>query len=505
MRRALYAIGLCAVSLTSVAGANDIDELRRQISEQRAVIEELQKRIDAQGALLERLAAASGPVGAVPETAPPRPRPAAAAEAAKPSTASGVSAGRPPAVEDARSVNGFRFSGDFRYRLDAQLRSGNQYAAPLQNVRGRYRLRLNVDKQIDPKFRFHAQLSTGPLNNPLTNDQDMAGLTAKHPFSISEAFVEYRPSSSITLRGGRTEDVFADNMRFLWDDDVRFNGFTQSVRLPLKRAVLGFDSLELRAAEFLLSNPAVYILSPSSPYVAAGYEAGSKVRSAALFHPGAVLRGSPGAGWSHQVTGGVEFYRNPGQIQLASTAAGFPVLVSGAIGVALSGAVGGTGNATTSPGGAVYSAPNYRNSHLGYRLERQAVRIGGREAPLWFDFQAARNHGARTLRDAFMASANLGAVRRAGDVRLLYQFAIKDANSMISQFTDDDLGTGSGVNIAAHAARVDIGLTSFLQWQNLVFFQRQRRASNPDELFFVPLGRGANQTTRFLSQLAFTF
>jgi hypothetical protein len=104
-----------------------------------------------------------------------------------------------------------------------------------------------------------------------------------------------------------------------------------------------------------------------------------------------------------------------------------------------------------------------------------------------------------------MASANLGAVRRAGDVRLLYQFAIKDANSMISQFTDDDLGTGSGVNIAVHAARVDIGLTGFLQWQNLVFFQRQRRASNPDEWFFVPLGRGANQTTRFLSQLAFTF
>jgi hypothetical protein len=90
-------------------------------------------------------------------------------------------------------------------------------------------------------------------------------------------------------------------------------------------------------------------------------------------------------------------------------------------------------------------------------------------------------------------------------VRALYQFSIKDANSMVSQFTDDDLGTGSGVNIASHALRVDLGLTRFLQWQNILFIQRQRRASNPSERFFVPLGRGANATVRYQGQLAFTF
>ncbi len=104
-----------------------------------------------------------------------------------------------------------------------------------------------------------------------------------------------------------------------------------------------------------------------------------------------------------------------------------------------------------------------------------------------------------------MASANLGAIRKSGDVRALYQFAIKDANSMISQFTDDNLGTGSGVNIAVHALRFDLGLTRFLQWQNLLFIQHQRRASNPAEQFFVPLGRGANATFRYRGQLAFTF
>ena len=91
------------------------------------------------------------------------------------------------------------------------------------------------------------------------------------------------------------------------------------------------------------------------------------------------------------------------------------------------------------------------------------------------------------------------------DVRFRYQFAIKDANALISQFTDDDLGTGSGVNIAVHALRVDLGLTRFLQWQNLLFIQTERRASNPAEQFFVPLQRGAHVTYRYLGQLAFSF
>ena len=99
--------------------------------------------------------------------------------------------------------------------------------------------------------------------------------------------------------------------------------------LPLAKNALGFTSLELRAGEYILSNPAVYILPASSPFVAAGYQTGQKVRGADLFHPGVVLKGNLGGRWSQQIFGGVELYRNPNQIQLASTAAGFPVLVNG--------------------------------------------------------------------------------------------------------------------------------------------------------------------------------
>jgi hypothetical protein len=482
----LFVICLASASLPAAdTAAAEIQTLRQQLDQQRAQIEQLRTQLDEQSKLLDRLvqgapAAAQQVVAAV---APIKPAPPA----------------------DAASVGGFKFSGDFRLRAESITRSGNDVAAPLQNVRGRYRLRLNIDKDLDPRFRFHMQLSTGPVNNPGTADQDMGGITARHPFSIAEAYMDFRPNSRVTLRGGRMAELFADNMRFLWDDDQRFNGFSQTVALPLAKNGLGFTSLELRAGEYILSNPAVYILPASSPFVSAGYQTGQKVRGADLFHPGAVLKGSLGSRWSQQIFGGVELYRNPNQIQLASTAAGFPVLVNGTLGLALSGPLPGTGNATTTPGGAMYAAPSFHISHLGYRLERKSLKIGGKDMPAFLDFQVSRNHGAASLRDAFMASANLGNVVKRGDIRALYQFSIKDANSMISQFTDDNLGTGSGVNIATHAARFDLGLTRFLQWQNILFVQHQRRASNPTEQFFVPLGRGANATVRYQSQLAFTF
>ena len=90
-------------------------------------------------------------------------------------------------------------------------------------------------------------------------------------------------------------------------------------------------------------------------------------------------------------------------------------------------------------------------------------------------------------------------------MRFLYQFALKDANSLVAQFTDNELGIGSGVNMSAHALRFDLGLTRFLQWQNLFFLQDPRRPSNPAEQFFVPLEQGANTAFRYQGQLAFTF
>jgi len=46
---------------------------------------------------------------------------------------------------------------------------------------------------VNDKLSFHGQLATGPVNNPLTNDQDFAATTTRHPFFINEAWIDYQP------------------------------------------------------------------------------------------------------------------------------------------------------------------------------------------------------------------------------------------------------------------------------------------------------------------------
>ena len=528
--RDLFLFGLISIFFyPKLSRAQDeLAKLRAQVADQQAQINELRATLAEQRQVLDRmlrlLPAARG--GSAPDLPGKR--------ASKPVEGESANAFAPiasPSPEDpqvvssaevrrymrkvdelgkqtegiTQSLGGFKFSGDLRMRLDATMRSGNSIAPAVQNVRGRYRLRLNVDKELDPRFRFHLQLSTGPFNNGLSNDQDFSGIIAKHPFSIAEAYVDFHPNSRFSLRGGRMEEVFADSSRFLWDNDVHFNGFQQTVKLPLEANTLRIKSIEFRSGEYILTNPNVMVLSPTSPFVSAGYQPGQKVRAADLFHPGVVVRGDLSSHWSHKFISDVEIYRNPRQILLSTTPDGFPVLVSNSLGVALSGPLTGSGNGTTTPGGAIYSAPHFQIVRAAYRLEHEGWKIGDRSMPFWLDFQASRNTGTSKLRDAFMVSANLGAVKKFGDMRFLYQFALKDANSLVAQFTDNELGIGSGVNMSAHALRFDLGLTRFLQWQNLFFLQDPRRPSNPAEQFFVPLEQGANTAFRYQGQLAFTF
>jgi hypothetical protein len=411
-----------------------------------------------------------------------------------------------PALPRIPEVAGFRFSGDFIYVFDAQARSGNQIAPALQNLRSRYRVRFNVDRTLHEKVQFHLQLSTAPFNNQLTVLEDFAGIAPKAPFSIAEAWIAYNPNRIFSFRAGRMEETFMDGSRYLIDENLRLNGFEQIARIPVRGgAHRFFDTLEFRAGEYILTNPNLVAVAAGSPYVAAGYPVGSHVGAADLFHPGIILRKQINDQWSQRITASVQVYRNPNQIQLASTPAGASI-AGEAVGVVMSGPLTGSGNATTTPGGARYAADGFRIAHLGYRLENNALfRMGGGAVPGFIDLQTSRNVAANRLRDGVMAIVGVGNVRKAGDLRGVYQFAIKGANSMVSQLTDDDLGTGTGVNIGVHALRFDLGITRFLQFQNVLYIQNAKSPSSPEQNFYVPLPKGANTTFRLFSQLLFTF
>ena len=108
-------------------------------------------------------------------------------------------------------------------------------------------------------------------------------------------------------------------------------------------------------------------------------------------------------------------------------------------------------------------------------------------------------------RDAMLAALQVGRITKRGDMSFLYVFTIKGANALISQVTDDDLGTEHGVNIRTNHFRFEYGITRKVTFQSLFFIQNSLRRSGQFPNFFVPLGDFAPTTYRVQQQLVFAF
>src|SRR4030095_16468510 len=272
----------------------------------------------------------------------------------------------------------------------------------------------------------------------LSSNQDFTSMTVRHPFAISEAWMEYRPTKSVTLQGGRVQSIFADNSRFIFDDDIRFNGFNEKYVWSFQKNGAHVSNVDFRAGQYILSTPNVAIIAPGSPLARAGEVVGSTGRSAMLFHQGLLVNQTFSEKWSDQIGGDLQIYQHANQIQLASTNDGVARLVQPGIGIALSGPLPGRGNATTTPGGVVYTASGFQVARLTYRLNYSGWKAGNHAYPLLFNVQLARNVATGVNeRDAMLTALQIGRITKRGDTSFLYVFTIKGANSIISQLTDD--------------------------------------------------------------------
>jgi hypothetical protein len=291
------------------------------------------------------------------------------------------------------------------------------------------------------------------------------------------------------------EEVFTDNSRFLWDDDIRFNGVNERWKI---------GPVELRAGQYPLINPDTFNVSAGSPLTLAGVTPGSIARASQLFHQGVVLDLPRRGQWQQHLTTDVQLFRNPNLLTLSSTPTGVGSTIAPAIGITPSAPAPGIGNAVRAPGSAILFASRYHIVRAVYRLD--ATGLGGNDRlPIMWMVQTARNVGASQLQDALLTTLSIGRTAQTGDMRGLYSFTIKDANSLMSQLTDDEMGTGLGVNIATHHFRFDYVLHPNVLFSNYLWVQNERRSSNPAASFFVPLGRDTPRTWRFATQVGVSF
>ena len=503
--------------------SSELAALKELITQQQQQIDQLRQTLQEQSRLLETLAAPSRGIGEIASTAailPPLPA-LTAAVVPLPAPQAAVAAPSDAVQKAIDAINGnlrgFRLSGDLRFRFDSLSRSANtdlapsdNRAIPQQRNRERYRVRFNVDKDLFYKdgadrslASFHLQLATDPFNNPSTMDTDFAGISTRAPISIAEAYVDFRPTKSLTLRAGRTTELYADNRQFIYDDDIRFNGFHETYRWTGKKNGL---FVQLAAAQYILTDPNVQVVPAGSPFLAAGYSVGQRIPSSNLFDQGITVGSNIGKKWTHNETVNYFAVREPNQIQLASTAGGAALFASNPIvGATLISNLGETGNATTTPGGATYFASAFHVVRGALNLNYSGRMFMGHNYPFQLFLQGTHNIGASIENNAYMLGWSLGQTARLGDLQLQYQYFRKPANAFVSQFSDDDIGTGTGVNLKGHEIRVNLGMTRFLAWENRLYIQNGISVNNPAINFFVPLQQGYNTQIRLHSQFVLTF
>jgi hypothetical protein len=516
----------------AAAPSSEIEQLRRMILDQQRQIDELKRAMADQRSSNSTVAAkpdtavASAPsngIGEIASTAPILPPIPALTAAVVPLPAPQAAVAAPSdALQKAidainGNLRGFRLSGDFRLRFDTLNRSANtslppsdNRAVPMQRDRERYRVRINIDKDLFYKdgadrslATFHLQLATDPFNNPNTMDTDFAALATRAPISIAEAYMEFKPTKGLALRAGRTAELYADNRQFVYDDDIRFNGFHETYRWNGKKA--GFY-VQLAAAQYILTDPNIQVTPAGSPFLAAGYSVGQRIPSSGFFDQGLTIGSNLGKKWSHNETVNYFAVREPNQIQLASTTGGAALFANNpVVGATLISNLGETGNATTTPGGATYFASAFHVIRGAFNLNYSGSTLMKHNFPFALFVQTTHNTGASFDNDAYMAGWSLGQAARLGDIQFQYQYFYKPANAFVSQFTDDDIGTGTGVNLKGHEIRVNFGLTRFLAWENRLYIMNGVSRSDPSINFFVPLQQGYNTQLRLHSQFVFTF
>ena len=151
------------------------------------------------------------------------------------------------------------------------------------------------------------------------------------------------------------------------------------------------------------------------------------------------------------------------------------------------------------------TAPAFRVAHISYTAVRTGVPMFGRQLPLSLNLQFARNTATHLERDAFAAIFTAGRSKEFGDVRVIGSFYQKQANSLISQLTENDIAIGSNVNMNAYLGRFEYTLPGGIVFANNFIWTKWLVNSDPAAHFFVPLGSAVPRQFRYQGILIFRF
>ncbi|MEO2197347.1 MAG: putative porin [bacterium] len=118
-----------------------------------------------------------------------------------------------------------QFGGDFRSRYEGFYQDGRE-----TRHRGRFRLRLRIDSDVNDDTHLQIQIASGDPGTPVSTNQTLTGFFRPKPFNLDRANIRYNPTgaSALTLGVGKFGSPMT-RTQMLWDDDLNFEGGYEQV------------------------------------------------------------------------------------------------------------------------------------------------------------------------------------------------------------------------------------------------------------------------------------
>lgn len=119
----------------------------------------------------------------------------------------------------------------------------------------RLRARLGMQATIADNMDANFRLTTGNTSSPVSSNQTLGSDFAKVNFLLDRASLRYRPTSNLTLLGGRMANPWLAATDLVWDKDVSFDGWASQYKRTFGEkihtfATMGMFSLESTDGNF---------------------------------------------------------------------------------------------------------------------------------------------------------------------------------------------------------------------------------------------------------------
>ncbi len=262
---------------------SDIDDIRRQLREQREEIERLRVTLAEQSRVINEMRGQPSSQAVVTDA----PQAPAQSVAIAPQTTE--SEGRLRNVENetrrlARQLGPISFSGELRVQYDSifgQLNSSPNSSNPtvLGNElsprhRGRFRARLGIrgqmgqevflgsytqagERALGREFDWGLRFSSGSLSNVISSNQVLTDFYSRKSFALDQAFVGWRPRSvpGLRLQGGKF-DIPWTRTEMTIDSDIQVEGVSETFSRSFRNSTVRNFSLVAWQLPFLERNAA---------------------------------------------------------------------------------------------------------------------------------------------------------------------------------------------------------------------------------------------------------